>query len=115
MAHRSVRLSDFKDYRRAVQTYTYESLTNGDHVLTVAVTDLPGKTLPHLLTLKKFLPINLCSKVKRYICLLMAIIWNLLELSTLLRLVLPAFNDAGKHGKSYAGAADGYLTFQQRE
>ena len=35
--------SGFKDYRRAVEAFTYDKLTNGLHVLTVRATDLSGK------------------------------------------------------------------------
>src|SRR3989337_236163 len=36
--------NDFKDYRRAIQTYTHETLANGTHTLTVMATDVSGKS-----------------------------------------------------------------------
>ena len=36
-------LSSFKDYRIVMQTYNYDMLTNGDHILTITATDNSGK------------------------------------------------------------------------
>ncbi|RUT78265.1 LamG-like jellyroll fold domain-containing protein [Ancylomarina longa] len=36
--------STFTDYRRALEEFTYDQVTNGDHVLTVVATDLVGQS-----------------------------------------------------------------------
>jgi len=36
--------NDFIDYRRALEKFTYDSLRNGDHILSVIATDNDGKT-----------------------------------------------------------------------
>ena len=36
--------NNFKDYRRALEEYTYNNLTDGDHVLTVTAIDIEGKS-----------------------------------------------------------------------
>ena len=36
--------TEFKDYRRAVEEFLFENVTNGDHQLKVTATDLTGKT-----------------------------------------------------------------------
>ena len=38
------RFSDFMDYRRALEEFTYDGLVDGDHVLTVVATDIDDKT-----------------------------------------------------------------------
>lgn len=48
--------SDFKDYRRALQSYRYESLTNGPHTLTITATDLSGKSTSQEVTFEKVEP-----------------------------------------------------------
>lgn len=48
--------SDFKDYRRALQSYRYESLTNGPHTLTITATDLSGKSTSEAVAFEKVEP-----------------------------------------------------------
>lgn len=48
--------SDFKDYRRASEAYTYENLTNGAHELTVKASDLSGKTTEKTVNFEKVSP-----------------------------------------------------------
>lgn len=48
--------SEFKDYRRALQSYRYESLTNGPHTLTITATDLSGKSTSQEVTFEKVEP-----------------------------------------------------------
>jgi hypothetical protein len=39
-----VSFDEFRDYRKAIEEFTYDNLTNGMHTLTVNVTDLAGKS-----------------------------------------------------------------------
>ncbi len=48
--------SDFKDYRRVIEAYNYDKLTNGEHLLTVKATDLSGKTTEKTVTFMKVSP-----------------------------------------------------------
>lgn len=48
--------NEFKDYRRALESYTYESLTNGSHTLTITATDLSGKSTSQDVTFEKIEP-----------------------------------------------------------
>jgi hypothetical protein len=48
--------SDFKDYRRAVQSYRYNTLENGLHTLTVTATDLSGKSTSKSVNFEKVEP-----------------------------------------------------------
>src|SRR5690554_2319859 len=36
--------NDFIDYRKAIEEYTYDNLTNGEHTLAIVATDLSGKS-----------------------------------------------------------------------
>lgn len=49
-------LSDFKDYRRVLDTYVYDNVTNGEHELTVRATDLSGKTTEETVLFMKVSP-----------------------------------------------------------
>src|SRR5690606_1386745 len=48
--------NEFKDYRRALESYMYESLTNGPHTLTITATDLSGKSTSEEVTFEKVEP-----------------------------------------------------------
>ncbi len=48
--------SDFNDYRRAVEEYLYDELTNGPHTLTVTATDLSGKSTTGSVNFEKIEP-----------------------------------------------------------
>lgn len=48
--------TDFKDYRRVIESYIYDNVTNGEHVLTVRATDLAGKTSETSVTFMKVSP-----------------------------------------------------------
>lgn len=49
-------LTDFKDYRRVIDTYNYDNITNGEHVLTVKATDLSGKVTEQMVNFMKVSP-----------------------------------------------------------
>ena len=103
-------LSDFKDYRRAVQTFTYESLTNGDHTLVVTVTDLSGKSTSATVNFEKVAPYQPVFDGEVFYMPFDGDYMELVNILTATKVGSPAFNDAGVYGKSYAGAADSYLT-----
>lgn len=49
-------IDEFKDYRRLVETYNYEKLINGEHTLTITVTDMEGKTVSKSVDFEKIEP-----------------------------------------------------------
>ena len=104
-------LSGFKDYRRAVQTYTYEGLTNGNHTLTINVTDLAGKNTSTSVSFEKVPPYQPVFEGETLYVPFEGDYMDLVQIVDGSKVGSPGFNDAGKHGKSYAGAADAYLTF----
>jgi hypothetical protein len=48
--------TDFKDYRKAVETYKYDELTNGTHTLKVTATDLSNKSTTVTVNFEKVEP-----------------------------------------------------------
>jgi hypothetical protein len=49
-------MSEFKDYRRALEEYTYDNLTNGPHTFTVVAEDMSGKTTSESVDFEKVEP-----------------------------------------------------------
>lgn len=49
-------ITDFIDYRKSNNVYTYSTLDNGDHTVTVTATDLSGKTTTKTVNFKKAEP-----------------------------------------------------------
>lgn len=103
-------LTSFPDYRRAVVEYKHSGLPDGDHKLTVTVTDLTGKTVTKFVNFRKttlppyepmegevlYIPFD--GTNLDYI--------NGLEAA---KTGSPSFAE-GIKGDAYAGAADSYLT-----
>lgn len=103
-------VSDFRDYRRAVQTFTYESLTNGEHTLVVTVTDLSGKNSSSTVNFEKVAPYQPVFEGEIFYMPFDGDYMELVNIVNATKVGSPAFNDAGVHGKAYAGAANAYLT-----
>ena len=102
--------STFIDYRRAVESFIYDKLANGTHILLVTATDLSGKTTTASVNFKKTDPYvpEISGEV-----FYMPIDGDYVELITnneATKYGLPTFVD-GKKGKAYAGATDAYLTY----
>ena len=49
-------LTEFKDYRRVDDEYTYDQLGNGEHTLKITVTDMAGKSVSESVTFEKIAP-----------------------------------------------------------
>lgn len=49
-------ISEFKDYRRVDDTYTYDQLGNGDHTLKITATDMAGKSTSESVGFEKIAP-----------------------------------------------------------
>lgn len=104
--------SEFKDYRRIIEEYTYETLGDGDHTVTVSATDIDGKTTTESVEFAKVPPY-----VKKYDgeIFYMPFDGDNIELVSV---TYPTeegntgFAGEGKvGGNALAGAADSYLTF----
>ncbi len=102
---------EFMDYRVAMETYTYDNVTTGSHVLTVEATDLEGKTTTSTVNFSKappyvpvydgevfYMPFN--NEFREM---------NSLQLAT--SVGMPGYTDGIQGGTAYQGAADSYLSF----
>lgn len=99
----------FKDYRRAMLTYSYNNVTDGEHTLTVVATDLTGKNISKSVNFKKVAPYAALDGEVFY----MPFDGDYVELVSVNEAEVhgaPSFVD-GKVGKAYKGATDAYLSF----
>lgn len=100
----------FKDYRRALETYTYESLGNGDHILAVTVTDVSGKSTTETINFQKVAPYKPVYDGEDFY---MPFDGDFLELVSITDATVngsPTYSSAAKSGKAYVGATDAYLS-----
>ena len=107
--------ANFPDYRRVLEEFTYDLLTNGDHTLQVIATDLVGQTTTVSVDFEKVEPYQPMFDGEIFY---MPFDNNYLELLTLMeadRIGNPSFAGtsvvSGSGLNSYEGAADSYLTF----
>lgn len=49
-------ITEFKDYRRLIDEYTYDNLTSGDHTVTITAKDKEGKTTTETVNFQKVSP-----------------------------------------------------------
>lgn len=103
--------TDFKDYRRALEDYEYEQLTNGTHTLSVTATDLSGKSTTESVDFEKVAPYQPVYDGESFYMPLDGDYMELLSITNAAKVGSPAFSDLAKAGKAYAGAADAYFTF----
>ncbi|AHM61419.1 hypothetical protein D770_15825 [Flammeovirgaceae bacterium 311] len=103
--------SDFMDYRRVIDQYVYEELTNGQHTLTVTATDVSGKTTTESVTFEKLEPYTAVYEGE---VLYMPFDGSFLELVNVVSPTVvgtPGFAGEGVvGGNSYKGAEGAYLT-----
>lgn len=103
--------SEFKDYRVAMEKYTYDNVTTGSHVLTVEATDTDGKTSTTNVNFTKAPPY-----VPQYVGETFYMPFNneyreMNSLTLATAVGMPGFTDGIQQGTAYQGAADSYLTF----
>ena len=103
-------LSDFKDYRRALTDYTYETLENGDHVLTITATDLEGKSTSSSVNFEKVPPYQPVFDGEVFYMPFDGDYVELVSINTATRVGSPGFSNESVAGRSYAGAGDSYIT-----
>ncbi|ELR69541.1 hypothetical protein C900_04929 [Fulvivirga imtechensis AK7] len=104
--------SEFKDFRKVIDEYQYENLTNGNHTLTVTATDIEGKSTSKSVNFSKEPPY--VAKYDGEIFYMPFDGENVELVSVTFPTVVgtPGFADEGKMGgDAYAGAVNSYLTF----
>ena len=104
--------STFKDYRRAVKTYTYDKVTNGLHVLTVKATDLAGKVTNKLINFEKKPPYIPIFPGELFYMPFDGDYVDKVSFTAATKVGTPGFAGESLKGlNAYAGATDSYLTF----
>lgn len=104
-------VSDFKDYRRALESFTYETLTNGAHTLMITATDLSGKSTSATVNFEKVEPYQPVYDGEIFYLPFDGDYVELVNIIEGTKVGAPGFSDNGYAGKAYQGAADAYLTF----
>lgn len=102
--------NSFKDYRRGVEEFIYDGVTDGIHTLTVTATDKAGKTGAQTVQFQKTTPYHPIYDGEVFY---MPFDGDAIEqVSNISATVVgsPKYVD-GKKGKAYAGATDAYLNF----
>lgn len=102
--------SSFKDYRRSVQEYIYDALTDGEHELIVTATDISGKTGSETVHFLKTTPYHAIYEGEVFYMPFDGDNMELVTNTEATKFGFPSYVD-GKKGKAYAGATDSYLTF----
>lgn len=104
-------VSGFKDYRRAISSYTYETLTNGPHTLVVTATDVSGKSTSATVNFEKVEPYQPVYEGETFYLPFDGDFIELVNIQEGTKVGAPGFEENGHTGKAYKGAADAYLTF----
>lgn len=104
------KFSSFKDYRRAIEEYLYNNVTNGTHTLNITATDLSGKNTSKSVTFEKAEPYKAKYTGEVFYMPFDGDFMELLSIKDATKVGSPDFV-TGKVGKAYAGATDSYLTF----
>lgn len=104
--------SEFKDYRRLVDQFVYDNVTNGAHVLEISATDLEGKTTTVSVNFEKVSPYTPKYAGETFYMPFDGDFMELISFQTANTVGNPGFAGQGVlGGNAYRGAADSYLTF----
>jgi hypothetical protein len=104
-------MTSFKDYMRADVKYVYDNLTEGDHTLTVTVTDKTDKTVTGSVDFKKITaPVYVPMNGEVMYLPLDGYFLDLISGNAVTVEGTPGFA-TGKVSDAYAGAADAYMTY----
>ncbi len=102
--------SSFKDYRRAVEEYIYDGVTDGEHEMVVTATDLAGKTGSETVHFLKTTPYHPLYDGEVFYMPFDGDNMELISNTAATKFGSPTYV-AGKIKLAYAGATDAYLNF----
>ncbi|MFA5974230.1 MAG: LamG domain-containing protein [Lentimicrobiaceae bacterium] len=102
--------SSFKDYRRAVEEYIYDGVSDGEHEMVVTATDLAGKTGSQTVHFQKTTPYHPLYDGEVFYMPFDGDAMELISNTAATKFGSPTYV-AGKIKLAYAGATDAYLTF----
>lgn len=104
--------ASFKDYRRAVEQYTYNKVSNGVHTLTIKATDLGGKVTNTSVKFEKKPPYVALYAGETFYMPFDGDYVEKISFKAATIVGTPGFAGTGLKGvNAYAGATDSYLTF----
>ncbi|HDR51981.1 MAG TPA: LamG domain-containing protein, partial [Mariniphaga anaerophila] len=108
--------SEFKDYRRMIDQFVYDNVTNGAHVLEITATDLEGKSTTATVHFEKVSPYTPKYAGETFYMPFDGDFMELISFQTANTVGNPGFAGQGVlGGNSYRGATDSYLTFPFEE
>src|SRR5690606_32270142 len=107
--------TDFKDYRRVIESFVYDNITNGEHILIVRATDLSGKTTEQSVVFMKVSPYTPMYEGELLYMPFDGDYVDLVNLQSATVVGNPGFAGEsviiGEGTNAYAGADGAYLTF----
>jgi len=104
--------ANFKDYRRAVEQYPYNKVTNGTHTLTIKATDLGGKVTNTSVKFEKKPPYVALYAGETFYMPFDGDYVEKISFKAATIVGTPGFAGTGLKGvNAYSGANDSYLTF----
>lgn len=106
--------TDFKDYRHAIISLNYPTLSNGAHSLTVTANDLSGKSTTKSVHFEKVAPYVPEYDGETFYMPFDGEWLELISITNANKIGNLSFAD-GKVQKAYAGAPDSYLTFATKD
>ncbi len=104
--------NEFKDYRRFVHEFTYDSVPTGSHELTITATDLKGKSTSESVSFDKVPPYVPVYDGEIFYMPFDGDYMELNSFQAVTEVGSPGFaGESVEGGNAYAGATDSYLTF----
>ncbi len=104
--------TNFKDYRRSLEEFTYDNVTNGDHTLTVTATDLEGKSTTVTVNFSKAPPYVAMFEGETFYMPFDGDFMEMISFKNATVVGTPGFAGESLAGlDAYKGATDSYLTF----
>ena len=104
--------NSFLDYRRAIEEFTYDSLGDGSHTLTVTASDLDGKTSTSSVDFSKAPPYTPLFDGESFYMAFDGDYRDQIGFELATEVGTPGFENPGYEGiGAYLGATDSYLTF----
>ncbi len=104
--------SSFKDYRRAVEAYQYDKVSNGVHVLDIKATDMSGKVTDKIINFEKKPPYTPIFAGELFYMPFDGDYVDKVSFTAATKVGSPGFAGESLKGlNAYAGATDSYLTF----
>lgn len=104
--------ADYKDYRRLIDTLTYDNVTMGNHTITIVAADLAGKSTTKTITISKVPPYAPKYDGEVFYMPFEGDYMEMITFKAATVVGTPGFADDGlQNTKAYKGAADSYLTY----